>query len=80
MAKLRGNFTRVMKYHLRQKGGSVFLGFLFLVGALAGTKLYVLCDEESVELLAALFGLQQDSSLMELFYNRFFTEAVQMFL
>ncbi len=80
MAKLQGKVSRVLKYHVRRRGSTIFLGLLFVLGVLAGTRLYTFCDEETVKLLTALFGLQQDSTRMELFHNRFFTEAAQLFL
>ena len=65
--KKRELFTRVMKYHIQQKGITFFLGIIFVLGAYLGTRGYSLCGEEEQSLLLALLQPQ----------NRTFSEMIR---
>ena len=71
---------RILMYHMRQKGSNVLLGGLFLAGAVIGTRMYALCSEDTLELLSALLGLQQESTLAEAFCSGFFSEGALILL
>ena len=57
--------TRVLKYHIRQKGTAMLLGIFFLFGVLFGTQGYSFCGEEEQQLLGLLLD----------FRNKTFAEA-----
>ncbi len=76
----QGRVRRFLLYHFRKKGGTILLGLLFLAGAFVGTKIYGQCDSETVELLAALMGLQRNTTFSEAFQNGFLTEGGLMVL
>ncbi len=72
--------TRVLKYHIRQRGVTVLLGAFFLLGAVLGTRVYAFCGEEELQLLEALLGLQQSSTFADAFRHHVLCESALLLL
>ena len=72
--------TRVLKYHIRQKGATLLLGAFFLLGALLGTQVYRFCGEEERQLLEALLSIAPNSTFAEVFHRQILCEGALLLL
>lgn len=69
---------RFWNYHIREKGGIVALGLIFLLGAAAGSAMLKLCSEDTILLLEKLINLPAEESFSQRFWSGFLTEGIQL--
>lgn len=69
---------RFWNYHIREKGGIVALGLIFLLGAAAGSAMLKLCSEDTILLLEKLIKLPAKESFSQRFWSGFLTEGIQL--
>lgn len=74
----RGYVKRYLLFNLREKGGTLLLGGIFLLGAIIGSQIINLGEERVVGILGTLFegGKQEGVTFLEAFLSLLTTDSM----